>query len=202
MTAVKDGRIVVMLDDEVITRPGPRIGWLGGPSGPAIHPETAPPRPMRATATAQPARSIAGRPVADPGGGRLGGGAILLLLTMVVAGRHRSGGVGIGDTVTSLAHRLLGSRWLGVAPGAETIIFDACRGCAASGAAGGAGRDGLPGAPAQPDGRSIRDGTAAGASLGAIAGLHGAGSSVPGPIGAGSSRLARSCSCSVRAAGC
>ncbi|HEY8772742.1 MAG TPA: helical backbone metal receptor, partial [Candidatus Limnocylindria bacterium] len=42
MTAVKDGRIVVMLDDEVITRPGPRIVDGLEALARAIHPETAP----------------------------------------------------------------------------------------------------------------------------------------------------------------
>jgi iron complex transport system substrate-binding protein len=42
MTAVKEGRIVVMLDDEVITRPGPRIVDGLEALARAIHPETAP----------------------------------------------------------------------------------------------------------------------------------------------------------------
>jgi iron complex transport system substrate-binding protein len=42
MTAVKDGRIVVMLEDEVITRPGPRIVDGLEALARAIHPETAP----------------------------------------------------------------------------------------------------------------------------------------------------------------
>ncbi|MGZ6255775.1 MAG: ABC transporter substrate-binding protein [Candidatus Limnocylindria bacterium] len=42
MTAIKDGRIVVMLDDEVITRPGPRIVEGLEALARAIHPETAP----------------------------------------------------------------------------------------------------------------------------------------------------------------
>ena len=39
MTAVRDGRIVVMLDDPVITRPGPRIIDGLEAMARAIHPE-------------------------------------------------------------------------------------------------------------------------------------------------------------------
>jgi iron complex transport system permease protein len=78
---------------------------------------------MRAAATTSP-RYVA-RPSLTRAGLVLGGGAALLLLTMLVAVAVGSVGVGIGDTAAILGRRLLAlpiaETW---SPGAETIIFE------------------------------------------------------------------------------
>jgi len=106
----------------------------------------------------------------------LGGGAILLLTAMVVAVAIGSGGVGIGDTVAILAHRLLGLPMARtVAPGAEAIIFDVRlpRVLTAMLVGGGLALAGtvFQALLRNPMADPYIIGTAAGASLGAIAGL-------------------------------
>jgi iron complex transport system permease protein len=106
----------------------------------------------------------------------LGGGAILLLTAMLVAVAIGSVGVGIGDTVAVLGHRLLGlpmARTL--APGAEAIIFDVRlpRVLTAMLVGGGLALAGtvFQALLRNPMADPYIIGTAAGASLGAIAGL-------------------------------
>jgi iron complex transport system permease protein len=106
----------------------------------------------------------------------LGGGAILLLTAMVVAVAIGSVGVGIGDTVAILAHRLLGLPMARtVAPGAEAIIFDVRlpRVLTAMLVGGGLALAGtvFQALLRNPMADPYIIGTAAGASLGAIAGL-------------------------------
>jgi iron complex transport system permease protein len=78
---------------------------------------------MRAAATTSP-RYVT-RPSLTRTGLVLGGGAALLLVTMLVAVAVGSVGVGIGDTAAILGRRLLAlpiaETW---SPGAETIIFE------------------------------------------------------------------------------
>ncbi|MGZ6371893.1 MAG: FecCD family ABC transporter permease [Candidatus Limnocylindria bacterium] len=146
---------------------------------------------VRAPATA---RSIAVGPSLTRTAVVLGGGAILLLITMVAAVAIGSVGVGIGDTVAILAHRLLGLPLTrAVAPGAETIIFDVRlpRVLTAMLVGGGLALAGtvFQALLRNPMADPYVIGTAAGASLGAVAGLM-APILVPGLlIGAGSSWL-------------
>ena len=106
----------------------------------------------------------------------LGGGAILLLSAMVVALAIGSVGVGLGDIVAVLGHRLLGlplSR--AISPGAESIIFDVRlpRVLTAMLVGGGLAVAGtvFQALLRNPMADPYIIGTAAGASLGAIAGL-------------------------------
>jgi len=106
----------------------------------------------------------------------LGGGAILLLTAVVVAVAIGSVGVGIGDTVAVLGHRLLGLPLAGTeAPGADSIIFDVRLPRVLTAVLVGGGLA-LAGTVFQallrnPMADPYIIGTAAGASLGAIAGL-------------------------------
>ncbi|MEP7040909.1 MAG: iron chelate uptake ABC transporter family permease subunit [Chloroflexota bacterium] len=106
----------------------------------------------------------------------LGGGAILLLSAMVVAVAIGSVGVGLGDTVAILGHRLFGlPMGITVAPGAESIIFDVRlpRVLTAMLVGGGLAVAGtvFQALLRNPMADPYIIGTAAGASLGAIAGL-------------------------------
>ncbi len=150
---------------------------------------------MRATATAPATtRPIAIGPSLTRTAVVLGGGAILLLAALVAAVAVGSVGVGIGDTIAILGHRLLGlplARTL--APGAESIIFDVRlpRVLTAMLVGGGLALAGtvFQALLRNPMADPYIIGTAAGASLGAIAGLM-APILVPAlAIGAGSSWL-------------
>lgn len=132
---------------------------------------------MRATASATTTtRPIAIGPSLTRAAVVLGGGAILLLSAMVVAVAIGSVGVGIGDTLAVLGHRLLGLP-LGraVAPGAESIIVDVRlpRVLTAMLVGGGLALAGtvFQALLRNPMADPYIIGTAAGASLGAIAGL-------------------------------
>lgn len=132
---------------------------------------------MRATAASQATtRPIAIGPSLTRVTVVLGGGAILLLTAMVVAVAIGSVGVGIGDTVAILVHRFLGLPLArGVAPAAESIIFDVRlpRVLTAMLVGGGLGLAGtvFQALLRNPMADPYIIGTAAGASLGAIAGL-------------------------------
>jgi iron complex transport system permease protein len=124
----------------------------------------------------------------------LGGGAILLLAVLVVAVAIGSAGVGIGDTIAILGHRLLGlplaHTW---APWMEQVIFDVRlpRVLTAMLVGGGLALAGtvFQALLRNPMADPYIIGTASGASLGAIAGLM-APVLLPGlMIGAGSSWL-------------
>ena len=132
---------------------------------------------MRAAATAPTTtRSIRVGPSLTRATVVLGGGAVLLLTAMVAAVAIGSVGVGIGDTVAVLGHRLLG---LALArtelAGAESIIFDVRlpRVLTAMLVGGGLALAGtvFQALLRNPMADPYIIGTAAGASLGAIAGL-------------------------------
>ena len=134
-------------------------------------------RPMRATATAPATtRRIAIGPSLTRATVVLGGGAILALAALVVAVAIGSVGVGIGDTVAILGHRLLGlplaNTW---APWMEQVIFDVRlpRVLTAMLVGGGLAMAGtvFQALLRNPMADPYIIGTAAGASLGAIAGL-------------------------------
>ncbi len=79
---------------------------------------------MRAAVTTT-ARPLARGPSLTRSGVVLGGGALLLMVVMIAAVTFGSVGVNVGDTVRILAHRLLGVPMLQTwSPVAETIIFD------------------------------------------------------------------------------
>lgn len=148
---------------------------------------------MRAVATATTGRISSG-PSLTRAAVVLGGGAILLVTALVVAVAIGSVGVGVGDTLAILGHRLLGLP-LGrtVSAGAEQIIFDVRlpRVLTAMLVGGGLGLAGtvFQALLRNPMADPYIIGTAAGASLGAIAGLM-APMLVPAlVIGAGSSWL-------------
>ncbi|HTI29841.1 MAG TPA: iron chelate uptake ABC transporter family permease subunit [Methylomirabilota bacterium] len=132
---------------------------------------------MRATATAPAAtRPISIGPSLTRVTVVLGGGAILLLSAMVVAVAIGSVGVGLGDTVAILGHRLLGLPLARtIAAGAESIIFDVRlpRVLTAMLVGGGLAVAGtvFQALLRNPMADPYIIGTAAGASLGAIAGL-------------------------------
>jgi iron complex transport system permease protein len=132
---------------------------------------------MRAAATAPTtAQSIRIGPSLTRATVVLGGGAILLLTALVVAVAIGSVGVGIGDTVAVLGHRLLGLPLARTeVPGAESIIFDVRlpRVLTAMLVGGGLAVAGtvFQALLRNPMADPYIIGTAAGASLGAIAGL-------------------------------
>lgn len=150
---------------------------------------------MRAAATAPAAtRPIVAGPSLTRAALVLGGGATLLLAVVIVAVAIGSAGVGLGDTLAILGHRLLGlplaHTW---APWMEQVIFDVRLPRVLTAMLVGGGLA-LAGSVFQallrnPMADPYIIGTAAGASLGAIAGLM-APVLVPAlVIGAGSSWL-------------
>ena len=130
---------------------------------------------MRAVATATSSRISIG-PSLTRTAIVLGGGALLLATALVVAVAVGSVGVGIGDTLAVLGHRLLGLP-LGrtLSPGAEQIIFDVRlpRVLTAMLVGGGLALAGtvFQALLRNPMADPYIIGTAAGASLGAIAAL-------------------------------
>ena len=148
---------------------------------------------MRATATVPATtRPIAIGPSLTRATVVLGGGAILLLAVLVAAVAVGSVGVGLGDTLAILGHRLLGLPLAhGWAPWMEQVIFDVRLPRVLTAMLVGGGLA-LAGSVFQallrnPMADPYIIGTASGASLGAIAGLM-APVLVPGlVIGAGSS---------------
>jgi iron complex transport system permease protein len=150
---------------------------------------------MRATVTATATvRPIAIGPSFTRAAVVLGGGAILLVVALVAAVAIGSVGIGIGDTLAVLGHRLLGLPLArAIAPGADSIIFDVRlpRVLTAMLVGGGLALAGtvFQALLRNPMADPYIIGTAAGASLGAIAGLM-APLLVPAlVVGAGSSWL-------------